>query len=88
MSGRSAVYGRLLAGTHKCPGHQHRTYFCQSCRRTAFDRPVREGCREALRMGTPDGGLTSERRGRGRAAAVSMFKVSRDQRLEQEVVTV
>ena len=52
------VAGRVLVGTHKCANHQHRTYFCQSCRETAFDPPVEEGCRQVLRMGTPDGGLT------------------------------
>jgi len=52
------VDGRLLVGTHKCPDHQHRTYFCQPGRRTAFDPPVAQGCREAPRMGTPDGALT------------------------------
>jgi hypothetical protein len=48
----------VLVGTHKCPDHQHRTYFCQSCQRTTFDPELGQGCREALRMGTPDGGLT------------------------------
>ena len=49
---------RVLVGTHKCPDHQHRTYQWENCRHTVYDPKLVEGCREALRMGTPDGGLT------------------------------
>jgi hypothetical protein len=52
------VAGRVLVGMHKCSNHMHRTYFCQKCQQTAFDPTVEQGCREALRLGTPDGGLT------------------------------
>lgn len=55
-----AVYGRPLVDTHKCPNDQHRTCFCQKCKQTAIDPPRKEGCREVLRMGVPNGGLNEQ----------------------------
>jgi hypothetical protein len=50
--------GRVLVGTHKCLDHMHRSYRCRGCAHTVYDPVLEDGCREAVRMGTLDGGLT------------------------------
>jgi hypothetical protein len=36
----------------------HRSYRCRGCAHTVYDPVLEDGCREAVRMGTLDGGLT------------------------------